>query len=91
MSGDTKLSCPELNSADAIQWAADNGLEVILPENNQLLLDIDNNFDRGVFDQNRAEVDTLWGIAKIEEWKSRSGKAGKSHIRVTLKVEVGIL
>ena len=42
MSGDTKKSCPCQNGAEAIAWAAENNLDVVLPDNNQLLLDIDN-------------------------------------------------
>lgn len=85
MSGDTKLSCPELNSEDAITWAVANNLRVVLPTEYQLLIDIDNPYDRGVFTTNFDIVDSVYGIDQVTETTSRSGKSGNSHIVVTLK------
>ena len=91
MSGDTKKSCPCQNGAEAIAWAAENNLDVVLPDNNQLLLDIDNDYDRGVFEQNRDIIDTFYGILSTSEGPSRSGKSGKRHIIVTLRTPVSPL
>ncbi len=88
MSGDTKLSCPERNSEDAIKWAAENGLDVIIPNNNQLLLDIDNNQDRAIYTQNWAEIGSIYGVTEVEEWPSRSNKPGRTHMRVTLRTPI---
>ncbi len=88
MSGDTKKSCPATNSDDAIAWAAENGLKVVLPNNNQLLIDIDNPYDRSIFEENRDIIDSVYGIEEVVETKSRSGKSGKSHLIVTIKTPI---
>lgn len=85
MSGDTKKSCPETNSEEAIKWAAENGLRVVLPTEYQLLIDIDSLADRAVFTVNFDLIDSAYGVASVEETRSRSGRPGKTHIVVTLK------
>jgi len=84
MSGDTKKSCPAKGSEDAILWAAENGLRVVFPQENQLLVDIDSPADRNIFDQNRDVVEEAYGIADESSAPSRSG-GRKEHIIVTLE------
>lgn len=88
MSGDTKLSCPLLRAEDAIAWAAQNNLIVVLPKPNQLLIDIDDKYDRAQFVVNYDLIDSLLGVESHVETPSRSGKPGKSHIIVNLKTDV---
>ena len=85
MSGDTKKSCPALNSEDAIAWASANNLKVVLPTEFQLLIDIDSQNDRETFDQNFDLVDSIYGVVDSVETRSRSGDSAKSHIVLTLK------
>ena len=86
MSGDTKKSCLEKKSEDAIKWAKENDLIVLFPKDNQLFLDIDNNEDRNVFNRNRELVDEVYGIVDVQERSSRS--KGHVHLIVNLRVSV---
>jgi hypothetical protein len=88
MSGDTKLSCPAQSSEDAIKWAAENGLVVVLPDNNQLLIDIDSHSDLEVFNRNRDIIDQVYGISDVMPRVSRSGN---THLTVTLRTPISPL
>lgn len=88
MSGDSKLSCPELSSEGAIKWAAENGVTVRIPEANQLFLDIDDEYGRDTFEKNRDIIDTVYGIENITSTPSRSGKRGRCHMVVNLKTNI---
>lgn len=85
MSGDSKQSCPAQSSEDAIKWAEENGLDVLLPKPNQLFIDLDDPYDRQVFEQNRDLIDDSYGISEFMVTTSRSG--GK-HLTVNLMQDI---
>jgi hypothetical protein len=82
MSGDTKKSCPHGTTSEAISWAAENNLDVFIPNDRHLLIDIDRDIDRRTFERNRDLIETSYGIENISESTSRSGG---THITVTLR------
>ena len=57
----------------AIAEAEANGLEVIVAQDNQLLLDIDSPEQEVQFAANKDLLAALWGIVNIQSWKSKSG------------------
>lgn len=88
MSGDVKARCDAQNSEDAIKWAAENNLDVVLPDDFTLLIDIDKYADRKVFETNRDLIDAAYGITEVLENYSRSGG---THFTVHLKTPVSRL
>jgi hypothetical protein len=84
MSGDTKASCLK-NSEDAIRWAVENDLIVVLPTPYELLLDIDTGDDRRVFAQNLGLIQESYGVV---DWCETYSRSGNTHIIVTLKTAI---
>jgi hypothetical protein len=69
-------------TADMQETAAARGLRVVIPEPNQLFLDIDDSESFLVF---VANIGILGDLAESQSIKpSPSGKAGRFHITVTL-------
>ncbi len=85
MSGDTKESCPAKNSTEAIAWAREHHLRVVVPTVAQLFLDIDSYDDMDILDKNRDLIEEAYGIE--DEVKTRS-RSGKWHVTITLKKPV---
>lgn len=76
------------NSKRAYGQAAMEGLDVVLPENNQLQIDIDNEHSYMLFQKQMQIVHTYIPVVDIKETESKSGKPWKLHITVTLEDDV---
>lgn len=74
------------SSKAAHEIAVKNGWKVILPEANQLLIDIDNEADYQVWSRARHLIEKTLKIKKVVETPSKSEKPGKWHITVDLGV-----
>ena len=72
------------NSEKARQLAEKENLLVVLPQPNELQLDIDNAESGNVFKRHYQILDKYIGIEKVEEHASRHG-GDRKHITVTLK------
>jgi hypothetical protein len=77
-------------SAQAREWAEQEGLEVRVPKSNQLFIDIDSTIDMRAFDENYSLVDAAIGIESYDVTPSRSKPKGK-HIVVNLAATVSPL
>jgi hypothetical protein len=84
MSEDVKARCEETNIEAVQRWAADNQLDVIFPQADELFLDIDNFSSSLVYEENKDLVDQSHGILGVVVSDSRSGQ-GKKHYVVKLK------
>jgi len=76
------------NSRRAIDIAKTQGLDVVLPEANQLQIDIDDEAALKVYEAHYDIVDSYWGIEHTKVTPSKSGLPGKSHITVTLSQKI---
>jgi hypothetical protein len=77
-------------SASTIEEATQDGLSVVYPERDELLLDFDNSLDYDFFmGTGQGILAQFWGVRKIETAPSASGKPGHLHCRVTLEKSVG--
>lgn len=83
--GEYDLVCP--NSERAVKDAADFGLFVVFPEDNQLQLDIDNDESFALYESVRDIIHHHYGILGEEIHSSRSG-GQKRHITVTLGIKI---
>lgn len=86
---DTAYDFDNIKSDRAFADAKILGYTVVLPEPNQLQIDIDNEQARTVYSKNidrfQAHIADLQGEA--QEAPSKSGKPGKSHITLTLNLD----
>jgi hypothetical protein len=86
---DTAYDFDNIKSDRAFADAKILGYTVVLPEPNQLQIDIDNEQARTVYSKNidrfQAHIASLAGQA--QEAPSKSGKPGKSHITLTLNLD----
>lgn len=73
-------------SKDAHEIAQKNGWRVVVPENNQLQLDIDDNHSYQIWAKHRNVIEKSLKITKVVETPSKSGKPGRCHITVDLDV-----
>jgi hypothetical protein len=85
MSGDVKVMCDARNSEDAIQWAAENNLDIILPDNNQLLVDLDDYASQQAYERTIPLIAETYGLKDVTETVSRSGNL---HRIVTLNTNI---
>jgi hypothetical protein len=87
MSEDVKARCNE-NNIDAVQrWAAENNLDVVFPEENQLFIDIDDYRSMEEFSRNRDIIHEVYGIVETRVSDSRSGYP-KRHLVVVLNKKI---
>jgi hypothetical protein len=84
MSEDVKKRCEETNIEAVQRWAAENNLDVVFPQSDELFLDIDNYSSSLVYEENKDIVEQSHGILSIIVTDSRSGR-GKKHYVVKLK------
>jgi hypothetical protein len=80
--------CPDLNSAEATVWANANGLEVVLPESNEVFLDMDDDESYKVFNRNREIIERFLKITHVKETTSRNGN---KHIYVGFERDLSML
>jgi hypothetical protein len=79
-------------SASTIEGAEQDGLNVVYPESDELLLDFDNSLDYDYFmSTSQYILAQFWGIQKIETAPSASGRPGHLHCRVTLEKSVTLM
>jgi hypothetical protein len=72
------------NSERALTQATLEGLDVVYPQDNQLLIDIDNEHSYRLFNNQLAIVQKfIGGLLGCEEPPSKSGKPWKMHITLT--------
>ena len=88
MSGDTKKMCDARNSEDAIKWASENNLAVVFPNDNQLLVDLDDYASQQAYERTIALIAETYGLDDVTETVSRSGNL---HRVVTLKTPIGAM
>lgn len=70
------------NSARALREAADDGLDVVFPEANQLQIDIDDDRAFDIYNEMRPVINRYYGVAFESITPSRSGLP-KRHITLT--------
>lgn len=75
----------DFRSRTAYDEAEDEGLIVILPEPNQLQIDIDNDWQYATFQKNFKSVEHFYGKFRKEETQSKSGNPQKKHITLTAR------
>ena len=71
------------NSARAIREAAEDDLDIVYPEDNQLQIDIDSDHALSIFFEMKQLLEKYYGVKDCKMAYSRSG-APKRHITVTL-------
>ena len=71
------------NSQKARDQAEREGLDVVYPKNNEVMIDIDNAHSLQLFQKQMDIVKKHIGVIGVEEHLSKSGE-GKRHITVTL-------
>ena len=76
------------NSQRAYNQAAIEGLNVVLPASNELLIDIDNEHSYMLFNKQIQIVQAFIGVVDIREQASKSGQPYKLHITVELDKDV---
>ena len=74
-------------SAQAKEWAAQQGLVVRVPEKDQLFVDIDDERGWETYLQNYDIVDRVFGIRSVESTPSRNKPQGK-HVVVRLFTKI---
>lgn len=79
------------NSQRAYTQAALEGLEVVLPAENELQIDIDNEHSYMLFCNQLLIVRKFIGVIDTVETKSKSGKSFKMHITVILENPVSMI
>jgi len=87
MSEDVKARCNENNIAAVQRWAAENNLDVVFPEENQLFIDIDDYRSMEEFSRNRDIIHEVYGIVETRVSDSRSGYP-KRHLVVVLNKKI---
>jgi hypothetical protein len=88
MSGDTKKMCDARTSEAAVKWAAENNLDVVLPDANQLFIDLDNYASQQEYERVIPLIQEIYGIVSVTETVSRSGNL---HRIVNLQMSVSPL
>lgn len=77
------------NSASAIEEAEADGMNVVYPEPDQLLLDFDNSLDYDFFmGTGRDILAQFWGVRRIETAPSASHRPWHLHCRVTIEKSI---
>jgi hypothetical protein len=76
------------SSERAFKEAEAEGLEVVLPDDHTLQLDIDNDEDYDIYHENYPILEKYFKVLDTKEAPSRSGK-GK-HITILLHEELGV-
>jgi hypothetical protein len=77
--------CDARTSEGAVKWAAENNLDVVFPNNNQLLVDLDTYASTQEYDRTIPLVTEIYGLQDVSETRSRSGNL---HRVVTLKTPI---
>ena len=86
---DLEYDFRNIASRTAYDEAYADGLEVVVPENNQLQLDIDDGPSYDLFLKNKQRfAEYIMPILYVSEKPSRSGQPEKKHITITLADEV---
>jgi hypothetical protein len=75
------------NSQKAIDQAEREGLLVVYPKDNEIMIDIDNGHSLQLFQKQMDIVKKYIGVLGVEQHPSKSGE-GKWHITVTLATTV---
>ncbi len=76
-------------STGTIEEATIDGLKVVYPEQDELLLDFDNSQDYDYFMETAQGIlAQFWGVRKVETAPSASGEPGHLHCRVTLEKSI---
>lgn len=75
----------DFRSTTAYDEAAGADLFVVLPEANQLQIDIDNDWQYAIFEKNIKSVEHFYGKFHKEETPSKSGLPRKKHITLTAR------
>jgi len=75
-------------SDTAYAKAADENLKVVLPEKNQLFVDIDNPLNYATYLRNHSTLESFYSVKSVTEAPSKSGTEGKVHITITLSEEI---
>lgn len=82
------LGGPDSIGSDlAYLQAAENNLIVILPAKNQLFVDIDDDFQYGIYERNFQKLQEFYEVTGIAENPSKSGHPRK-HITVSLAEDI---
>lgn len=77
------------SSKEALERAERDNLRVVLPAEDELLIDIDNSLDYEYFQQKaRGTLDSFFGVESVKESPSMNGKPGHLHLIVKLKGKV---
>lgn len=76
------------NSQRAYNQAAIEGLDVVLPKDNELFIDIDNEHSYMLYNNLMQIIQKFIGVVDVVEEKSKSGKPYKLHITVLLDQDV---
>lgn len=79
------------NSQRAVEQALREGLDVVYPADNELLIDIDNEHSYLLFKQQIMIVQKFIGVVDVREAPSKSGKPFKMHITVELDPNVSMI
>lgn len=77
--------CAEFRSTTAYIQAREENLEVVVPERNQLFIDIDNDLGSIIYERNFAKFSEFYHVVEYHEAPSKSGTTGKKHITLTLE------
>lgn len=78
-----------ISSEKAFATAKENGWEVVLPAENELLLDIDNTHDFETYERNiELFSDRVVFVTGRKVAPSKSGKPGKCHVTLTLAEDI---
>lgn len=73
-----------LSSESAFEQAEKTGKKVVLPEPNQLLIDIDDEAALKNYITLEGLLERHWGVEAAVKTPSPSGRAGRFHVTVTL-------
>lgn len=79
------------NSQRAYNQAAMENLEVVLPADNELQIDIDNEHSYLLFQKQLQILQVYVGVVDVRESSSKSGKDWKLHITVELDPDVTMI
>lgn len=75
------------SSESAVQYAKDNGLDVVYPKNNELFLDIDGDSEYAVFTKNLNILEQFFGKVTFVTSPSRNSTNTAPRFHVTVKLE----
>lgn len=71
-------------SVTAYEQAQKENLEVVVPTNRQLFIDIDNDLGSILYERNFDKFSDFYHVVEYQEAPSKSGAEGKKHITLTL-------